>query len=201
MSALPVPEPSSTPALAAPTWPLTAAEYAQTPETEARYELQEGAIVMAASPVPRHQDWLFRLAVQLDAQVPPKLRMLIEVDIDLALVPPDQPGTVRCPDLVVVTQAGYQRVDEQGGLLRADDVVLAVEIHSKTTRRTDTKIKYAEYADAGIGHYWMVDLLDGPSLTACHLGGEFGYIDAEPVRGTFTTQQPFPARIDLTPTG
>jgi Uma2 family endonuclease len=143
MTALPV---SSNPS---PQPPLTAADYAQTPETDARYELQEGAIVMAASPAPRH----------------------------------------------------LQRVDEQGDLLCASDVVLAVEIHSTTTRRTDTRIKHAEYADAGIGHYWMVDLLDGPSLTACHLGGEFGYVDAQPVRGTFTTRQPFPARIELTRAG
>jgi hypothetical protein len=47
----------------------------------------------------------------------------------------------------------------------------------------------------------MIDLLDGPSLTACHLGGEFGYIDAEPVRGEFRTESPFPARIDLTRAG
>jgi Uma2 family endonuclease len=80
-------------------------------------------------------------------------------------------------------------------------VLLVVEIHPTTTRRTDTKVKHAEYADAGIGQYWMVDLLDGPSLTACHLGGEFGYVDAEPVRGEFRTQLPFPARIDLSRAG
>ena len=58
-------------------------------------------------------------------------------------------------------------------------------------------IKHGEYADAGIGHYWMVDLLGGPALTACHLGGAFGYVDEPPVTGTFTTQHPFPARIEL----
>ena len=151
--------------------------------------------------IPWYQDWLLELAIQLRVQVPPSLKTLIEVDIDLALVPTDQPGTVRAPDLVVVTRDAYQRVDEPGGLLRAADVVLAVEIHSTTTRRTDTKVKYSEDADAGISHYRVIDLLDGPSLSACHLGGEFGYIDAAPVRGTFTTQQPFPARVDLTRAG
>ena len=43
----------------------------------------------------------------------------------------------------------------------------------------------------------MVDLLGGPALTACHSGGPFGYVDESPVRGTFSTQHPFPAQLDL----
>ena len=64
-------------------------------------------------------------------------------------------------------------------------MLLAVEILSRSTRRT------------GIAHYWIIDLLDGPSLTGCHLAGEFGYVDDPPVRGLFSPTDPFPARIDL----
>jgi Uma2 family endonuclease len=92
-------------------------------------------------------------------------------------------------------------VRNEGGLLRAADVVLAVEILSTGSRRTDGVVEHGEYADAGIGHYWMVDLLAGPSLTACHLAGEFGYVDAGPVTGTFTTEVPFPVRVELTALG
>jgi Uma2 family endonuclease len=177
---------------------MTAAEYAATPETpDHRFELQEGAVVMPASPVPDHQDALAEVYVQLRGQAPPHLKLLLEVDVDLHLVPPTHPGTVRVPDLVVVTREAFLRVRRAGGLLRADDTVLAVELHSTSTRRTDKVIKHSEYADAGIGHYWMIDLLDGPSLTACHHGGPFGYVDAEPVRGTFTADAPFPVRLDL----
>jgi hypothetical protein len=63
--------------------------------------------------------------------------------------------------------------------------------------RTDQVIKHGEYAEAGIGHYWMIDLAEGPALTACHLGGPFGYVDEPPVTGTFTTQHPFPVRLEL----
>lgn len=63
--------------------------------------------------------------------------------------------------------------------------------------RTDQVIKRGEYADAGVAHYWMIDLADGPSLVACHRAGEFGYQDAPAVRGVFTTEAPFPVRIDL----
>lgn len=179
-------------------WPMTAAEYAATPEDpENRYELQEGAIVMPARPVPDHQDCLFELGTQLRPQVPKHLKMLLEVDLDLHLVPPSHPGTVRVPDLVVVTRDAFLRVRHEGGLLRAADTVLAVEIHSTGTKRTDSVIKHSEYADAGIGHYWMIDLLDGPSLTACHLAGEFGYANAAPARGAFSTEVPFPVHLDL----
>jgi Uma2 family endonuclease len=185
-------------ALPLPAAPLTAAEYAALPElADARCELQEGMIVMAAKPAPDHQDCLLQLAVQLLPQTPATLKTLIDVDIDLQLAPPSQPGTVRAPDLVVVTQASFLRVRRTGGLLTAPDVVLAIEIHSTSSRRTDSVIKHTEYADAGIDHYWMVDLLDGPSITACHRAGELGYANANPVRGVFTTELPFPARIDL----
>ena len=85
----------------------------------------------------------------------------------------------------------------QGGLLRAADAVLVVEILSPGSVRTDRVIKRGEYADAGIRHHWMVDLDDGPSLTACHLAGESGYQDAPPERGELVTGTPFPLRIDV----
>lgn len=177
--------------------PLTAAEYAARPEdTSVRYELQEGWVMMSPRPIPRHQQALFALNVQLTTQLCGWM-VLQEVDVDLELSPPDQPGTVRAPDLVVVPRAAYERVDAEGGLLRASDVRLAVEIFSTGSKRIDSRVKHAEYADAGIGNYWMIDLLDGPSLTACHLAGELGYQNAAPARGVFVTDAPFPVRVDL----
>lgn len=193
MSAEPVP--------LVPSWPmdpLTAAEYAAMPEEPyLRYELQEGVLIVPSRPIPDHQDRLGELYAQVRGQVPGHLKVLIEVEIDLELVPPDQPGTVRTPDLVVVTREAFLRVRHEGGLLRAPEVVLAVEVHSTSSRRTDSVIKRAEYADAGIGHYWLIDLTTGPTLTACHHARDLGYADAGSVRGAFTVDTPFPVRIDL----
>jgi Uma2 family endonuclease len=88
-------------------------------------------------------------------------------------------------------------VEREGGILRAADVVLAVEILSPGSARIDRTLKRAEYADAGIPHYWLVDISDRPSLVACHLAGEFGYADAAPATGVFETDAPFPLRLDL----
>jgi Uma2 family endonuclease len=139
------------------TAPLTVADYATLPvDPERGYELQEGVVMMAAKPLPDHQDAVGELYVQLRPRVPGHLKLLIEVE-----------------------------------------ALLVVEVLPPGTRRVDTRVKHDEYADAGIPHYWMVDLAAGPALTACHLGGAFGYADDEPVTGTLTTDVPFPATVDL----
>jgi Uma2 family endonuclease len=177
---------------------LTAAEFAALDEApEGRYELEEGKIVMSLAPAFGHQTCQHKIQVQLEAQVPAHLEIAPGVDVDLELVPPSQPGFVRIPDIVVVTRAGSERLRSGGGILRASEVVLAIEIISPGSRRTDNLIKRSEYADAGIPHYWIVDIDGRPSLTACHNAGEFGYVDPGPATGTFTTTEPFPVRIEL----
>ncbi len=178
--------------------PLTAAEYAARPEDldGVRYELAEGWLMMSPRPIPDHQDGIHLLHIQLEQQLPGH-KVLQEVDIDLELAPPDQPGTVRVLDLVVVDRAAHQRVRRERALLRAREVLLAVEFLSPGSTRIDTFIKHHEYAEAGIGHYWIVDLQNGPSLVACHLAGEFGYQDAAAERDVLLTDSPFPLRVDV----
>lgn len=179
--------------------PLTVADYVALGEDPegARYELQDGNLVMAASPIPRHQRCLLRLGGRLEAQLPRALDLFPDIDVDLQLVNSTQPGTVRRPDLAVVTRTGFERREREGGVLRASEVVLAVEIVSPGSDRTDHTIKHLEYADAGIPHYWVVDLDEPASLTAHHLAGEFGYVDGGSVTGVFRTTEPFAVEIDL----
>ena len=74
---------------------------------------------------------------------------------------------------------------------------MVVEIVSRGSVRMDNIIKRGEYADAGIPHYWIVDLDAPASLVDCHLAGEFGYQDDGGVTEVFATSVPFPLRIDL----
>jgi Uma2 family endonuclease len=189
---------------ALPTQPLrllTVADYLALPEdTEVRHELQEGVLVMSPRPFPDHQRCQRRIARQLEDQVPGGLEILPEVDVDLQLAPPTHPATVRVPDLVVVHVSALERIRHEGRLLRAAEVVLVVEIISPGSRRLDTVLKHSEYADAGVPHYWIVDLGepgDRPQVTAHHLAGEFGYADAGPVVGVFAAAEPFAVHIDL----
>ncbi len=178
---------------------LSVAEFAALGEDDGyRWELQEGNLVMAPSPTPRHMVAMAKLFNQIEAQLPAEFRAVPDIDLDLQLAPPDQPGSSRRPDLVVVRRTEFDRVARDGGLLAAANTVLIVEIMSPGSRRTDQRIKRAEYADAGIPFYWMLDLDRPVSVTACHLAGELGYHDSGPVTATFVTAQPVPLRLDLT---
>jgi Uma2 family endonuclease len=177
---------------------LTVAEYLALGETEPGYdELVEGRVVVSPSPVPDHNHAAFRAAVQLEPQLPSELEVLLDLDVNLELAPPDAPGFTRRPDLIVVRRSARERVRREGGIIRAAEVVVVAELVSPGSRRTDHVAKRADYADAGIPHYWIVDLDEPVSLIACHLGGELGYIDAGAATGVFTTTEPFPVRLDL----
>lgn len=177
---------------------LTIAEYAELGEDDRyRWELQEGNLVMSPSPSPRHMLTSGELRDQLKSQLPHDLRIIQDVDIDLQLADPDQPGWSRRPDLVVVDRAAVDRVETEGGLLRAAEVQLVVEIVSPGSRRMDYVIKRGEYADAGIGHYWVVNPNRPTSLLAHHLAGDLGYADDGEVTGVFTTTMPYPLTITL----
>ena len=177
---------------------LTIADYAALGEDDqCRWELQEGRLIMSPSPTPWHQLAGARLHTQIESQLPADLVAIPDVDVDLQLAPPDQPGSSRRPDLVVVDRAELDRVRAEGGLLRASNVRLVVETLSPGSRRTDYVVKRGEYADAGIVHYWIVSLDPPISLTAFHLGGELGYVDDGEATDTFTTLTPCPLTIDL----
>ena len=181
-----------------PTHPLTVREYAQLGEdTRGRTELQEGSLVTSPSPSPNHMAVIAHLLLQLVPQLPAEFEALPDLDIDLDLVPGDQPGSSRRPDLIVVQRSARRRVDVEGGLVKASEVTVVVEIVSPGSRRIDNIVKRAEYADAGIPHYWIVDI-DGPvSLVSCRLTEKFGYVDDAVATGTFTTEQPFPVTLKL----
>lgn len=177
---------------------LTVAEYAALGETEPGYtELQEGHLLVSPGAVPDHGAASRQLLLQLVQHMPEHLEVLQDIDVDLELAPPDRPGFVRRPDLMVVARSARRRVRAEGGLVKASDVLLAVEIVSPGSRRTDHVIKRGEYADAGIPHYWVIDLDTPASMAVCHLAGEFGYQDSMTATGTVKLDEPFPLTVDL----
>ena len=105
----------------------------------------------------------------------------------------EHPPIVRVPDLVVTRAGGPEE------RLEASDVLLAVEVISPGSRNVDLCLKPFEYAEAGIPHYWLVDLdPPAPSITVFHLGapGE-GYVEGPATTGELVTTVPFRLRIDI----
>ena len=131
---------------------------------------------------------MFRIAKQLDDQLPNDLEAIIEFEI---CVDAAYPPTVRIPDVVITRKVGSER------RLDGSDVLVAIEVISPGSKRTDTVTKRSEYAEAGIEHYWIVEIGPPVTLTALHLAGAFGYQESPVVTGTFATSAPVPLRLDL----
>ncbi|MGK5518006.1 Uma2 family endonuclease [Micromonospora sp. URMC 107] len=74
-----------------------------------------------------------------------------------------------CPDPIRQQRADYTLED----LLMPDDVILAVEVVSPGTRRTDRFAKPGEYAAAGIPFYWRIEQ-DPVHLYAYRRGDRLG---------------------------
>ncbi len=157
-------------------------------DSGAHVELQEGVLVVTPRPLRPHARAVFRIAKQLDDQLPGDLEAMIdfEVCVDAA-----HPPTVRIPDVVITRKEGPER------RLNGSDVLVAIEVVSPGSKRTDTVTKRSEYAEAAIEHYWIVELGPPVTLTALRLVGEFGYQEWDSVTGAFATSAPFALRLDL----
>lgn len=171
---------------------MTLDEWIALPENEEtrKYELQEGILQVAAKPTRTHQLAGQRLSRSLDDRLPSGWESVVDMEV---IVRADFPPTVRVPDVVVTRVGGPEQ------RLAASDVLLAVEIISPGSRKVDTHLKSFEYADAGIAHYWLVDLdPPAPSITVFHLGAPGdGYVEAPAVAGVLDTTVPFELDIDI----
>ncbi|HEY0815541.1 MAG TPA: Uma2 family endonuclease [Pseudonocardia sp.] len=154
---------------------LTLPDWEAMPKDEQfRLELVEGVLSIMQQPLSLHQRAVMRLGYRLDERVPPELTAVIEVEVVVTA----QPLTIRIPD-VLVTRASV--IDANPPRVAAADVLLAVEILSNGTRKVDRILKFAEYAEAQIPQYWIIDLDDAPSLRAFTL-----VEDAYELSGEFT---------------
>jgi Uma2 family endonuclease len=167
----------------------TVEEFAALPEDNSmRYELLDGRIVASPRPSLRHMVVVDELYAQLRPQLPDDLLAVTEIDLDLELTTP----VVRIPDLVIVHAGVAHRL----GLVKAEDVVLAVEVISPGSVRTDTKIKPVEYADAGIPHLWLVDP-QPPITVTVHELANGNFEESQRAEGRLWVNRPLELRIDL----
>ena len=138
-------------------WPdhlLTLDEWETLPGDERfKVELAEGVLALSPRPIPVHQRAIRSLLLALTDQLPGRLEALPEVEVLLDEAPP----TIRIPDVIVVDRSAS---DTDLPRLTASDAHVVIEVLSDGTRRLDRVTKFAEYADAGIPRYWLVDLAD-----------------------------------------
>jgi Uma2 family endonuclease len=140
--------------------PWTADDWVELPDDGRRYEIADGALIMAPPPSPLHQAVTDEIRQILRPALPKDLRIQENTGVRLG----DQ---LRIPDLVVLRAEAVWRP----GALLADDVLLAVEVVSPSSAQEDRVAKPAQFARAGVGHYWVVDPADGPSVHVLRLAG------------------------------
>lgn len=173
---------------------LTAAEYEALPEEVCRrIEIVDGAIVVSAAPRRPHQAVVRRLANAIDAAC--GTRFSVDFDVDLRLR--DVPLVNRRPDIVV-----YDADLPDDAVLRPEHCLLVVEVMSPGSVTADQTDKPAEYATAGITHFWRVE---GESeaerlltMYRYHLDPTTrGYAPAGVDTGVVAVSDPFEFSVDL----
>jgi Uma2 family endonuclease len=138
-------------------------------------EVVDGWLVRCESPEPSHQAIAHNLvnglrgaAKRLDRENGTCHRVIADLDVLLSEGPISEGSRLhfRRPDVVV-----YRCIDtDRGNWGRkpyAADCLLVLEIVSADSVTTDIRDKRAEYAGAGIPHYWIVRMTDndGPAIS------------------------------------
>lgn len=160
------------------------------PESDLRIELVDGNLVVSPSPMPRHQLVARRLVILLHgAGFGEQVLSPGEIVFD--------PYNSREPDVLVVRD-GVDLWD--GPKLTPADVLLAVEIVSPTSVKTDRITKPAQYAAAGIAGYWRIETEPELTFTASVLAdGHDVYTEigmwTEPA--SMQIEAPIPVAFDL----
>jgi Uma2 family endonuclease len=125
---------------------LTAEQYDAFPP-DPRIELVDGILEGLAPPTAAHQVVVERLEAALHAVLPADLRIVQGHELRLADL------HRRKPDLMVVAADSF---DPARSSYLPEEVRVAIEVTDPTTKTSDGIHKPAEYAEAGITHYWRV---------------------------------------------
>ncbi len=129
---------------------MTAAEFLDLPETNKIVELINGEVVVAPSPVDRHQQVSGNLYFSLRQQIPSGTWRFAPADVYL-----DEYNVVQ-PDLFWIGDDNDHCHLVDGKYWRgAPDLV--IEVLSPGTTRQDRDVKYRLYEAGGVREYWIVD--------------------------------------------
>ncbi|WP_042365562.1 Uma2 family endonuclease [Streptacidiphilus neutrinimicus] len=124
-----------------------------------RVEIAHGGIVMMLPPVHRHELAVLRLSRQLDEQLPDTH----PEHVVQAGAPLEDPGLgrLRRPDLMVFREGA---LEEDPPSVPPADVLLTVEVVSKSNPENAYEEKVRDYAAMGIPLYLLVDPRDGTGI-------------------------------------
>jgi len=151
-----------------------------TEQTNQLIEFTDGEVEILSMPTRRHQRmlaWLYELFI---AYMRPLGGEVLFSAFRLQI----RPGKFREPDLLLLRDANDPR-NQDAFWLGAD---LVVEIVSPDDPERDTVTKRADYAEAGIPEYWIVNPLDA-TITVLALDGAAYAEHGVFARGVFATSR------------
>ncbi|MEV8313106.1 Uma2 family endonuclease [Streptomyces sp. NPDC059900] len=161
--------------------------------TGMRVEIIGGTLVMSPSPSGKHAG----IVIDLRDAIRPGLTAVQEAFENVSVPMPDDPDDYATPDLTIGPRAFK---DDDGWLLDADAVELAVEVISPNERLKGINEKTAWYAAAGVPRLLQIDPRTGTwSLFTRPGEGEYRGV----VHGKYGEAVPLPAELgaDLDTTG
>lgn len=130
---------------------LTVDDLDEFPDDGTRYELINGELFMSPSPIPRHQELVFRLTILIGTHVlDRKLGRVLGAPIDVRFSGASQV----VPDLIFI---GNGRLDIIGGKRLEGAPELVIEVLSPSTQGNDLVKKRDLYERYGVAEYWLVD--------------------------------------------
>ena len=134
---------------------LTYEEYLDTPEIEGRFDIVDGEMIMAPSPIPEHQITSREFFRILDPFVVGRnLGILLYAPLDVVIR--RNPLRTRQPDLLLLSNESYARIYLDRPIEEAPE--LAIEILSPSNTRRRVQDALADYAAIGVKECWLVSL-------------------------------------------
>jgi len=117
------------------------------PADAPRVELRDGVMIVVPSPTGRHQNTGNLLWLWFRRNAPAEFEPYTAVGVAVS-----HRDTFE-PDVVLLRRP----VEDTNHYFNAEQVVVAVEVVSPSTRRRDRLEKPSDYAAAGIQHYWRIE--------------------------------------------
>ena len=114
-----------------------------------RLELVNGEVAVSPSPIPAHAYTVLRLGAMLVTHVEKRKLGRIYPDVDTIFGEYD----VRRPDLLYFRKSRLHLIGKKAMEGPPD---LCVEVLSPSSGAIDRKDKFEQYADAGVGFYWIL---------------------------------------------
>ena len=128
-------------------------EYLDLPGIEGRFDVVDGEIIMASSPLPEHQVVLRQFFRILDPFIAEReLGELLFAPMDIVIR--REPLRVRQPDLMFFSKERFDRTAR----ITEYTPELAIEIISQSNSRSHVESKMQDYADIGMRECWWVSL-------------------------------------------